>query len=117
MMTPRTEQFRVVMPDGLIVERLPIGTAHRHWRISFVCSGVDFGQGDPPRATLFSDEFRGRVSIEAVSGDLDYRGGGIGGGEDEQEVRMNFADNDTKVIEITYHQDGVAVAHEVIELS
>jgi hypothetical protein len=40
--TPRTDEFRVVMPDGLIVEGLPIGTARGHWRIAFVCSGVDF---------------------------------------------------------------------------
>jgi hypothetical protein len=72
--------------------------------------------GDPPGATRFSDEFRGRVSIEPVSGDLDYRGGGTGGGEEEQEVRMNFADDGVKVIEIIYHQDGTAVAREVIEL-
>jgi hypothetical protein len=77
---------------------------------------VDFRRGDPPRATRFSDEFRGRVSIKAVSGDLEYRGGGTGGGEDEQEVRMHFADDGIKVIEIDYHQDGAAVAHELIEL-
>jgi hypothetical protein len=114
--TPRTEQFRVVMPDGLIIERLPVGYAHGHWRISFVCSGVDFGQGDPPRATRFTDEFRARVSIEAVSGDLDYRGGGTSGGGDEQEVHLRFADNGIEVIEITYHPDGATVAREVIEL-
>jgi hypothetical protein len=116
VVTPRTEQFRVVLPDGLIVDRLPIATAHGNWRICFVCSGVDFRDGDPPRATRFSDEFRGRVSIKAVSGALDYRGGGTSGGENEQEVRMHFADNGVKVLEITYGQDGAAVAREVIEL-
>jgi hypothetical protein len=96
-MTPHTEEFRVVMPDGLVIERLPIGSANGHWRIPFVCSGVDFARGNPPRSTEFADEFRGRVSMEAVSGDLDYRGGGTGGGGDEQEVRMHFADNGNEV--------------------
>jgi hypothetical protein len=67
--------------------------------------------------TQFADEFRGRVSIEAVSGDLDYRGGGTGGGGDEQEVRMHFADVGNEVIAITYHHEGPEVAHEVIELN
>ena len=82
-----------MLPDGLIIERLPVGRANGGWHVSFVCSGVDFLQGVPPRAVHFPSEFRSRVSIAAVTGDLRHLGGGAGGGEDEQEVRMRFADN------------------------
>jgi hypothetical protein len=75
MATPRGEQFRVAMPGGLVIERLPVGLANRCWRLSFVCSGVDFLQGDPPRAVSFSEEFRRLVSVAAVDGDLVYLGG------------------------------------------
>jgi hypothetical protein len=107
---PRAEQRRIVLPDGLIIERLPVGRANERWHLSFVCSGVDFLQGDPPRAVRFPDEFRSRVSVAAVAGDLQYLGGGAGGSDDEQEVRMYFADNGVTAIEVTYLDAGTPVA-------
>jgi len=86
----RREQFRVEMPDGLVFERLPIGHANGHWRIGFVAFGVNFSTGKPPRATRFLQEFYDRVTIEGIGGELNYRGGDSGGGEGEQEVRMNY---------------------------
>ena len=117
MTTPRAEQFRVVLPDGLIIERLPVGRANGRWHVSFVCSGVDFLQGDPPRAVRFPDEFRSKVLVAAVTGHLQYLGGGAGGGDDEQEVRMRFADNGVTAVEVTYLDAGTRFAAEVIDLA
>lgn len=113
----RAGQFRVVLPDGLVIERLPVGVAHGHWRLAFVCSGVDFLRGDPPRAFQFPDEFRSRVSVAAVTGDLQHRGGGVAGGDDEQEVRMRFTADGVDAIEITYRHEGKPVAGEVVDLA
>lgn len=113
----RTDEFRLDLPDGLVIERLPVGLANGQWHLAFVCSGVDFLAGDPARAVHFAHEFRSRVMISAVDGTLDYQGGGSSGGEAEQEVRMRYARSGPTSLEITYLHDGAAVAREVIDLA
>ena len=109
-------QFHVEMPDGLVIERLPVGHAHGHWRVWFVAHGVSFATGKPPRAVRFLQEFYDRVTIEGIGGDLNYRGGGSGGGDGEQEVHMNYLDDGLTGFRITYRHDGEVVASEVIDL-
>ncbi len=116
-MTSRTDQLAVALPDGLIIDRLPVGRANGHWHLSFVCSGVDFNQGHPPRAMQFHEEFRSRVSVAALAGDLVSLGGGGRGDEDEQDMHMRFADNGVTALEIIYTYEGALVASEVIDLS
>jgi hypothetical protein len=113
----RREQFRVDLPHGLVIERLPVGLAHGHWHLSFVASGVDFRQGDPPRAVGFRDEFRDMVAVQGVGAALDYRGGRASGGDDEQEVSMRYLDNGLTALEVAYLLNGDIVAQETIDLT
>ena len=116
MNTRRTEEFRVHLSNGLVIDRLPVGLANGQWHLAFVCSGVNFVQGSPPRHVRFAQEFRDTVTIAAVAGSLDYQGGGVSGGWDEQEVRMRYVQNDLTGLVVTYLDGGNTAATEVIDL-
>ena len=117
VVTIRAGQFRVEMPDGLVIERLPVGLAHGEWRVAFVVSGADFLSGEPPRAVGFREEFRERVALDGVGAPLVSRGGGGGGSDDEQEVRFNYLDNGLTGVRITYIHEGDVLSSEVVDLS
>lgn len=117
VVTTRAGQFRVEMPDGLVIERLPVGLVHGEWRVAFVVSGADFLSGEPPRAVGFREEFRERVALDGVGAPLVSRGGGGGGSDDEQEVRFNYLDNGLTGVRITYTFEGDVLSSEVVDLS
>jgi hypothetical protein len=105
------------MPDGLVVDRLPLGYANERWRLTFVCSGVDFRRGHPSRAILFSEEFAERVSITAVTGgDFVYAGGGGHGSGSEQDRHLRFSAEGAETIRVSYLCEGQVVASEVLDL-
>lgn len=114
--TQPPRQFRVNMPDGLVIERLPVGLAHGQWRVSFVASGVNFFEGGRPHAVGFHHEFHDRVVLEGIGSPLDVRGGGGAGGDDEQEVLVHYLDNGVTGMKITYRYNGEVVTTEVIHL-
>jgi hypothetical protein len=113
----RPNQFRVEMPHGLVIERLPVGLARGVWRVAFVASGADFLAGEPPRAIGFHQEFRERVRLDGVGAPLVGRGSGGGGRDDEQELRFNYLDNGLTALRVTYTYEGTVVASEVVDLS
>lgn len=105
------------MPDGLVIDRLPVGFAHDAWRVAFIVSGANFLAGEPPRAVGFHDEFRNRVTLEGVGAPLLSRGGGGGGGGDEQEMHFTYRNNGVKGLRISYVYEGTVLASEVIDLT
>lgn len=109
-------QLRVEMPDGLVIERLPLGLAHGRWRLSFVASGIDFSEGHPPRLVAFHQEFKDRVAVDGVGGTLENQGSSGGGGDDEQAFSMIFRQNGVSGLRITYLHEDRVFAREVVDL-
>jgi hypothetical protein len=113
----RREQFRVDLPHGLVIERLPVGSL----MVTGTCPSSPLvstsGRGDPPRAVGFRDEFREMVAVQGVGAVLDYRGGRASGGDDEQEVSMRYLDNGLTALEVAYLLNGDIVAQETIDLT
>jgi hypothetical protein len=119
-MTSLRGQFRIDMPDGLVIERLPMGYANGRWRLIFVTWGARSiweVWADPQHRLQGADAFRERIAVEGLGGDLDIRGAGSGGGADEQEYRISFRSDDrTTGIKISYRHDGELVGDEDVEL-
>lgn len=122
----RPDQFRVEMPDGLVIERLPVGLAHGLWRVAFIASGADFIVDEPPLADfLDSEPPRGlgfpsdRVTLDGVGAALLESGGsGVAEGSgDEREIRFTYLDNGLTGLRITYTYEGTVLASEVVDLS
>ena len=115
------EQFRIDMPDGLIIERLPMGFANGQWRLSFVAWGAQSiwdEWSDTKHRPRGSDAFRDRIAVEGIGGELDVRGGGSGGSAEEQEYAISFRSDDrTTGIKVTYRHEGIPVSDEEIGLS
>lgn len=67
MATPRG-QFRIQLPDGPIIERLPVGLANGSWRLSFVISGAPSIWDEVDRAKDVSafDVFHRRIAVEGL---------------------------------------------------
>src|SRR4051794_27157255 len=120
----RRDEFRVDMPDGLIIERLPIGKANDAWYLPFVCSGVDFLSRPTPG---FLTEFRTRVWIsdaEWPGWGLESEAGGSSGGDDLQFVWWRYSRQGQggprwprgplTALDVTYVHDGATVAREII---
>lgn len=105
------------MPDGLVIERLPVGLANREWHLSFVCSGVDFFAGSPRRADRFHQDFRDRVTVTGVGADLEWAHGGSDGGDTYMEFQESYAQNGVTAIAVSYLHDGGVVADEVLALT
>jgi hypothetical protein len=114
--TSSTGQFQAVFPDGLVIDRLPMGYANERWHISFVCSGVDFAANVPSRASTFPEEFRSRVSIVPVDGALEYAGGGGHGSRFEQDRHLRFRADGVHSVEVVYSFEGEQVAIETVVL-
>lgn len=116
-------QFRVVMPDGLIIERLPVGLANRRWRLAFVASGVDLFTGpfrpmDRPAEGVSSFQaFYDRVKIEGVGAELNSPHGGAGCDGTEYEYAVAYDDNGLTAFHVTYLHEGSAVASEVLDIT
>ena len=106
----------MTFPDGLVIDRLPVGYANERWHVSFVCSGVDFAASVPSRASTFPEEFGSRVSIVAVDGTLEYAGGGGHGGRYEQDRHLRFQADGVHSVEVVYSFDGEQVAKEKVAL-
>jgi hypothetical protein len=113
-------QYRIDMPDGLVIERLPLGYANGQWRLAFVTSGAATIWRlwtDPQHRSTGSEAFRDRINVEGLGGALDLRGAGSGGSAEEQEYAMSFrCDEDTTGIKVTYRHDGEVVGDEDIAL-
>jgi len=110
------------MPDGLAVERLPIGLANGQWRIAFVLTGADFlaERLDFADRHVHWSPFRAfdeRVRIEALGADLEQTQGGGGGGSDEYEYSFAYQDNGLTGFRISYLHEGETVASEVLEVT
>jgi hypothetical protein len=52
--THRTDEFPDQPVGRPVIERLPVGLANGQWHLAFVCSGVDFLDGNQPRAVRFA---------------------------------------------------------------
>ena len=109
------EQFHVEMPNGLVIERLPLGFAHGKWRLCFVTWGArsiwKSGRGS------MLDRFEELISIKGVGGDIDRQGTGCGGSGEEQDYAISFrADASTTAISVSYLRKGRVVADELIDL-
>ena len=112
------------MPDGLVIERLPVGLAHGLWRVVFIASGADFvdeppladfPDSEPPRVLGFPSD---RVTLDGVGAPLESGPGSVTEGSgDEQEERLTYLDNGLTGLRITYTYEGTVLASEVVDLS
>ncbi|MDN4161104.1 hypothetical protein [Nocardioides abyssi] len=116
MLTPGG-QFRVEMPSGRIVERLPVGHANGHWHLTFVTSGQNPVLGDRARGVTMRDEFQELIDVAGVDGELEVRGRGCGGDADEQTYTLRLFGSDVTEGRIEYRDEGAVVASEVIDLT
>lgn len=107
-------QFRVVMPDGVVIERLPIGLARGRWRFAFVFHGYRLPPVlDGGRAMR---EMNDRIALEGVDGELAVRDLGSGGGDTQHVFRVYCLDNDLSEARLTYSHRGETIATEIVPL-
>ena len=122
----RKDEFRVDMPDGLVIERLPIGLANDQWCLAFVCSGIDFSTRRPPM--FFELCMIVRISdAERPGWGFESEGGGSNGWDDKQFVWWRYSrkgqggpewpPGPLTALEINYVQDGTTLACEIIDLA
>ena len=111
-------QFRVVMPDGVVIERLPLGLARGRWRFAFVFHGYrlpPFPDGGERYERL--REMNDRIALEGVDGDLAERDRDWGGGDDTQHrFRAQCLDNGLSEARVTYSHRGETIATEIVPL-
>ena len=111
-------QFRIQMPDGLIIERLPVGLANGSWRLSFVIWGAPsfWDEVDHANGVSMTDVLRRRIAVEGLGGVWELGGAGCRGDAREQEYRLQVVGEDVTGLKVTYSHKGEAVASEVIDL-
>ena len=111
-------QFGVQLSGGLRVDRLPIGWAAGHWWMGFIFSGVDFRAGRRPRGDGMWDELPDLLRLDGDAGriTLPPTAAGDGGfGANHFWVQYQFQD-DLRQLEVSYLDDGSAVASESLHL-
>ena len=72
------------MPDGLVIERLPVGLARGIWRVIFVAWGGGSSLRGPSARP--DADIRERVTVSGVGADLQACGSLAGASDSEQEV-------------------------------
>ena len=115
--TPRG-QFRIQAPDGLTIERLPVGLANGAWRVSFVISGAGsiWGEVDPPDGVSLREAFGRRISVEGLGGVWEVGSTGANGDARETEYRVRVVGQALTGLKITYSHKGEGLGNEVIDL-
>ena len=105
------------MPDGLIVERLPIGLARDMWRLHFVAWGSRSIWDEWSQRRSTTDPFRDRIRVEGIGGEIHPAGRGNGGSVKEQDYHLTFrADDEVSHVRVAYEHQGALVADEVVPL-
>jgi hypothetical protein len=113
----RPGQHRVEMPDGLVVDRLPLGFANGLWRLSFVVSGMDLPvhRRHAVRAAFIRGLYD-RIRVEGSNGTIDQVGSGTSGGEHEHQLSMDLRAVGATGLRVSYLQDERVVDTEVLPL-
>lgn len=113
--TPES-QFRVVLSDGLRIERLPAGFgAGRLW-VTFVLSGIDFFGGVRLSDGRSAWENRQFVAFEGPDGPPSILGGGGGGDHAVQHRLYELEAGDMDFLRLTYLEHSRSIASETIRL-
>lgn len=115
--TPRG-QFRIQLPDGLIIERLPVGLANGSWRLSFVISGAPsiWDEVDHANDVSMFDVFHRRIAVEGLGGVWELGGKSSDGNGREAEYRLEVVGEGVTGLKVTYSHKGETVGSEVIDL-
>ena len=115
--TPRG-QFRIQLPDGLIIERLPVGLANGSWRLRFVTSGARSigAEVDHANGVSMTDVFRRRIAVEGLGGVWELGRAGCRGDAEEQEYGLQVVGERVTGLKVTYSHEGETVGNEVIDL-
>lgn len=106
-------QSRRVLPNGVVVERLPFGFAAGRWWATFVCSLPGWKPGDPfinPRTAMSC------AHVSDPEGRLQPVGGGGGGSESEDAQTWELVDHGATRAEVKYTVDGEEVSTESLTL-
>ena len=103
------------MPDGLVIERLPVGIARGIWRVIFVAWGGGSSLRGPSARP--DADIRERVTVSGVGADLQACGSLAGASDSEQEVVLRYSDNGLTALRMAYTFKGETVAHELIALA
>lgn len=115
--TPRG-QSRIQLPDGLIIERLPVGLANGSWRLSFVISGAPsiWDEVDHANDVSMFDVFNRRIAVEGLGGVWELGGRSSDGDGSEAEYRLEVVGEGVTGLKVTYSHKGETVGNEVIDL-
>lgn len=113
-----TGQFRVELPDGYVVERLPLARAHDGWHLSFIGWHPDPGSQRPPRGvSRHRDPLDAALSVSGIGGRLGGVRGGGHGNDREQHRHLRVDAGTATAVLVVYSHDGVEVAREELPLS
>jgi hypothetical protein len=107
-------QFRVVMPDGVVIERLPVGLARGRWRFAFVVHGYRSAPHLDGMRTV--RELNDRVTLKGVDGVLEQRDSDSSGGDGQHGFRVQCLDGGVSEARLTYSHRGETIASEFVPL-
>jgi hypothetical protein len=118
MATTPLGQFRIQLPDGLIIDRLPVGLANGSWRLSFVISGARsiWDEVDHANGASMRDAFTRRIAVEGIGGAWELGRAGSNGDAIETEYRLQVGGEGVTALKVTYRHQGATVADEIIDL-
>jgi hypothetical protein len=114
----RGDQTAVELPDGILVDRLPVGHANGAWHVNFVWSGHD-PSFDADEAWVpfcgFGSTAERLLDVSGVDGTLEQVGGGGNGGH-EHEQWLEYRDNGIGALRVSYGEPSAPTATETIDL-
>ena len=111
-MTSFRSQHRDTLPNGVVVERLPLGYAAGRWWASFVYTLPEDVRVSPAVWRLIGHS----ASVHDPDGLLDGVGGGGGGHEHEHEHTWELVDHGASQARVTYVVDRQEVGSELLTL-
>jgi len=111
------DQFTVDLPNGLVIERLPVGFAHGQWRVRFVLSGTEAVRDRAEGFMGLAHDVEEFVTVEGIGAPLLHRDSAMSGGSDERDLMWTFVGKGLTGMRFTYQFDGDVFATEVIDLS
>lgn len=109
-------QFAVALPDGLRIERLPVGVAAGHVWLHFVLTGIRFLAGEPDHRGRYPWDMGQHLAFEGPAGRLSAASSGGSGADDVQTLEYAFPAAGLSWIRIAYLDGEVSVAVETLPL-
>lgn len=117
-------QFHVDFPDGLSLDRLPVGFARGTLYITYVVTGRDWMSLASEDPFWLSHELTARLSHEGVGAEVRFAGGGVDGDATEQRHTFRFRGPDQTPLDperlealvVRYSHERRLLTQEVIAL-